>query len=170
MGDGDDRAGVTLQVLFQPGDRLGVEVVGRLVEQQDIGLLQQEAHQGHAPPLAAGEHRDRRVARRAAQRVHRQFQAAVEVPGVHVIEFVLQLALVFDELVHLVGREVFAEAGVDLVEGAQGIDDFLRPLFDYGADGAGFVQQRLLLQKADGVAGVENGLADKLLVDAGHDA
>ncbi len=40
MRHGDDGAGIFLQMPFQPGDRFGVEMVGRLVEQQQIGLLQ----------------------------------------------------------------------------------------------------------------------------------
>ncbi len=43
VGHGDDRALVVAQVAFQPGHRLGVEVVGRLVQQQDVRLFQQQA-------------------------------------------------------------------------------------------------------------------------------
>ena len=41
VGDDQDRARIVAQVAFQPVHRLGVEVVGRLVEQQQLGLLQQ---------------------------------------------------------------------------------------------------------------------------------
>ncbi len=54
MGDRDDRAGIILQMMFEPGHRFGVEMVGRLVEQQNVGLLQQQAAQGHTAALAAG--------------------------------------------------------------------------------------------------------------------
>ena len=37
VGDGDDRAGVVLEEALEPRDRLGVEVVGGLVEQQQVG-------------------------------------------------------------------------------------------------------------------------------------
>ena len=37
--DGDDGAGVVLEEPLEPGDRLGVEMVGRLVEQQQVGRL-----------------------------------------------------------------------------------------------------------------------------------
>ena len=37
VGHGHDGALVLLEVALQPGDRLGVEVVGRLVEQQQVG-------------------------------------------------------------------------------------------------------------------------------------
>ena len=39
VGDGDDGAFVLLQVALQPLDALGIEVVGGLVEEQDVGLL-----------------------------------------------------------------------------------------------------------------------------------
>jgi hypothetical protein len=55
VGDGDDRAGIRLQVVLEPGDRFGVEVVGRLVEQQDVGLLQQQPAESDAAALAAGQ-------------------------------------------------------------------------------------------------------------------
>ena len=42
VGDGNHRSGVLLQVLFEPVDRLCVQVVGRLVKQQNIRLLQQQ--------------------------------------------------------------------------------------------------------------------------------
>jgi hypothetical protein len=33
------RSGIVLEEALQPGHRLGVEMVGRLVQQQEIGLL-----------------------------------------------------------------------------------------------------------------------------------
>ncbi len=49
----DDRARVLLEVLLEPGDRLRVEVVGRLVEQQHVRLRQQQPAQRDAAALAA---------------------------------------------------------------------------------------------------------------------
>ena len=42
MRHGDDRARVFLEEALEPGHGLGVEVVGGLVEQQQVGLLQQQ--------------------------------------------------------------------------------------------------------------------------------
>ena len=80
VGDGDDRARVLLQMPFEPGDRLGVEVVGGLVEQQQVGLLQQQPAEGDAAPLAAGEGGDVGVARRQAQRVHGDLELCGRAP------------------------------------------------------------------------------------------
>ena len=54
MGDGDDRAVVLVEEALEPVDRLGVEVVRRLVEQQQVRVLEEEPCEGHAAPLAAG--------------------------------------------------------------------------------------------------------------------
>ena len=42
MGDDQDRAGIVAQVTFEPGHRLGVEMVGRFVQQQQVGLVKQQ--------------------------------------------------------------------------------------------------------------------------------
>ena len=81
VGHGDDGAGIVGEKALQPGDRFRVEMVGRLVEQQQVGFLQQQAAKRDAPPLAARERRDRGVARRAAQRVHRDLDGAVQFPA-----------------------------------------------------------------------------------------
>ena len=44
VGDGDDGAGVLLEVLLEPLHGLGVEVVGGLVEQQQVGRLSSSLH------------------------------------------------------------------------------------------------------------------------------
>ena len=92
VGDGDDRAGVVVQVVLEPGHRLGVEVVGRLVEQQQVGLAQQQPAQRHAAALAAGQRGHVGVGRRAAQRVHRDLERRVEVPAVDGVDPLLDAA------------------------------------------------------------------------------
>ncbi len=92
MGDGDDGARVLLEVLLEPLDALGVEVVGGLVEEQQVGLLEQELAQRHPALLPTGQHRDVRVTGRAAQRVHRLVELGVEVPRVAVVDVLLELA------------------------------------------------------------------------------
>ena len=55
VGDGDDGALVLGEVALEPRDRLGVEVVGGLVEQQQVGRAEQQPAQRDAAALAAGE-------------------------------------------------------------------------------------------------------------------
>ena len=82
VSDGHDGAGVVFQEALQPGHQLGVEMVGRLVEQQQVGPLQEEPAQRDAAPLAARQIGDLGITGRAAQRVHRNLDGAIEVPGV----------------------------------------------------------------------------------------
>jgi hypothetical protein len=51
----EDRAGIGAQEGLEPEDRLEVEVVGRLVEEQDLGPGQEDAGKGHAHPPATRE-------------------------------------------------------------------------------------------------------------------
>ena len=58
MADHDQAARVLSQEVPQPGDRVGVEVVGRFVEQQGgrlAGVGEQDAGELDAPPLATGQ-------------------------------------------------------------------------------------------------------------------
>ena len=82
MGHAHDGAAVFVEEALEPGDGLGIQVVGRFVEQQQVGLGQQQLAQRHPALFPARERVDRRVRRRAAQRVHGDFQRAVEVPAV----------------------------------------------------------------------------------------
>ena len=61
MRNGDDRALILTKVVFEPGYGLRIEVIGRLIQQQDIGLSEQQAGQCHTPPLTAGKDFDRCV-------------------------------------------------------------------------------------------------------------
>ena len=148
--DGDDRARITLQVMLEPGDRLGIEMVGRLVEQKNVGLLQKQPAQGDAAPFAAGQNLHRRVRRRAAQRIHRHLQPRIEIPGVLMVELFLHFALALEQLVHFVVGHLFAKLGVDLFKLFQQIDSFLHGFFDDFAHGARVVDQRFLFEITDG--------------------
>ncbi len=81
VGDGHDGARVVAQEALEPGHRLGVEVVGGLVEQEQVGVAQQQPAQRHAAGLAAGELGHLGVAVGEAQRVHGDLDLAVEVVG-----------------------------------------------------------------------------------------
>ncbi|CQD24447.1 hypothetical protein BN970_06452 [Mycolicibacterium conceptionense] len=164
MGDGQDGALVAGQVLFEPEHALGVEVVGGLVEQQQIRLAQQQLAQRDAAALTTGEVGDRLVGRRAAQRVHGLLELGVDVPGVGGVQLLLQLAHLFHELVGVVGGHQLG----DLVVAVElGLDR--HAVLDVLADGLALVEVRLLHQDADRGAGGQQGIAVVRLVDAGHD-
>ncbi len=90
---------------LEPGHRLGVEMVGRLVEQQHLGLGEQQLAQRHAAALAARELRDVGVVGRAAQGVHRLVDLAVEIPQALGVDLVLQAPHLVRRLVRVVHGE-----------------------------------------------------------------
>ena len=55
VGDEQKRRGKSRQELFQPDDRVDVQMVGRLVEQQEIGFSDQGASHHDAALQAARE-------------------------------------------------------------------------------------------------------------------
>ena len=70
VGDEQERAGIAAQVLLEPADRVDVEMVGRLVEQQQVRLGDQRAAEQRAAAPAAGQlaHRPVGGQRRGARR------------------------------------------------------------------------------------------------------
>ena len=122
MRDGDDRALVLLQMLLKPADGLGVEVVGRLVEQQNVGFLQQKPAQSDAALFTTAQCANHRIRRRTAERVHRHLKPRVEVPSIGVIQLFLNLALPFDKRRHRVIIHRFGKFGVDLLKFLEQID------------------------------------------------
>ncbi len=103
MRHGHNRAMILLQMALQPGDRLGVKVVGRLVHEQQVGLLEQHLAQGHTPPFAAGQRLRPSVSRRQTHGVDRDLQMAIEVVGVGRVDGVLDLAHRLHDGVDLIG-------------------------------------------------------------------
>ena len=95
------RTFVLLQVLLQPVDGFGIKVVGRLIEEQYVGLLKQqttERPRRRSPP----ERCSTDWSSGGQRRIHRTLQLTVEVPGIGSVDDVLQLRLTGEELVHLV--------------------------------------------------------------------
>ena len=60
MGHDQDRARIIAQMAFQPGHGFGVEMVGRFVEQQQFGRVEQQLAERDAALLAAGQRSPRR--------------------------------------------------------------------------------------------------------------
>jgi len=170
VGHGDHRARVFLEMAFEPRHRLGVEMVGRLVEQQQVGRLQQQATQCDTAPLTARKRVDLRVARRAAQRVHRDVELALEFPALDGVDVILQLALFFEQRVHLVVVEFFAKARGHRLEAVQEIADLGESFLDVAEHVLAGIELRLLGKESDLDARGRARFAEEIGVDAREDA
>ena len=167
-----DRALVLFEVLLQPIDGFRIEVVGRLVQQQDVRLLQQQATQGHPTALSPTQLRNLLVVWRAAKGVHGDAQLGVELPRVEGIDFVLDGRLAVHELLHLVGiieDLLVHELHVDLLVLLQHVHNFLRAFLHDFSHRLGFIQLRLLREITDGVPIGPHHVTLECLVQACND-
>ena len=163
----DHGAGVALQEDLQPLHAFRVQVVGGLVQQQHVGLAQQQPAQRDAALLAAGQRADGRVPRRQAQRVGGDLQLQVGVLAAGGGDDRLQLGLLGRQLVEIgIGLGI---GGIDLVEPRLGGEHAADALLHRLAHGLGRVELRLLRQVADVQARHRHGLAFDVLVQPGHD-
>ena len=165
--DGKHRALVVVQEVLEPQDRLGVQVVGGLIEQQQVGSFEQQLAQGHATALAAGKHIDRHVGIGQLQGIHSLAELGIDIPAVGGIDFVLELAHLGHEGVHVTVR--VAHLLADLIEAIDLGDHVAKCHAHVLDDGLVVVERRLLLQDTHGVAGGKSGIAVGDFLDAGHD-
>jgi len=142
-------------------------VVRWLIEQQQVGCLEQQPAQGNTAALAAGEVVYALIGVGALQGVHRLRELGVEVPSVRRVDLVLQLAHLGHE-----GVEVRVRVGhlvADLVEAVDLCHEVAKRHADVLDDGLVVIERGLLLEQADGVAGREPGVAVGDLLLSCHD-
>src|SRR4029079_7990883 len=169
VGHRDHGAGEGFQEPLEPRDGLRVAMVRRLVEQQHVGIAQQQPAERDAPALAARKRRDVRVPRRQAQRVRRDLELALELPAADRVDLVLELALLLEQLRHLVVAERLGELVADLVEALHEPEQVRDAFLDDRTHVLLRIERGLLREKADLDAGLRTRLALELRVDAGHD-
>ena len=162
MGDDQDRARIGAQMPLEPIDRLGVEMVGRLVEQQQVGLLEQETAQRNAAPFAARERGHVGIVGRAAERVHRLFDLALEIPQALGLDLVLEPGHLVRRLVGIVHGELVIAIEERLL--------VLDPEHGVALHVERGVEVGLLRQVADFGALRDKALAGEFGVQPGHDA
>ncbi len=161
VGDHQHRTGIFAKMLFQPSDRFCVEVVRRFVEEQQVGLRQQQLAERHPALLATGKIVDGGISRRAAQCIHRHLDLAVQVPEVLRVDDVLQLRALLGRFVRIVHHQL-----VVAVEDRSLVGD---PFHHVAGDVEVLVELRLLRQVADGGALRDPGLPREFLVEPSHD-
>src|SRR6267143_5763796 len=153
VSDGNHRSGVLLNVVLEPRNGYGIEMVRRFVQQKNVRLLEQQAAEPYPALLSAGQDRYGRVGGRTPKRVHCHFEPRIQVPRLSGIELLLDLPLTLEQVRHLIVRHRLAELRTDLVEFLQQIDDRLNALLDDLADCFRGIELRFLLEKSDGEAG-----------------
>ena len=164
---GEHSSGILRQMLLKPHHTLGVQMVRRLVEQQEIRLLEQEFAQCNTPAFATAELVDDDVRRWTAECIHGLLQSRIEVPRVRMVQIGLQITH-FGKKRVVIGIRL-SEFLADLVEAIELRLDGGDSLFDVFEDCLAFRQRRLLLEHANGGIRIDDRIAVADVVKASHD-
>ncbi len=124
--DEQDGAPVGSQVLLQPANRVDVEVVGGLVEQQHVGGAQQEAGEDHPHAPATGQlpHRTAGVLGPEAEAAEDAFGLGLQGVAAELLEAGLHLAVLVEHAGVTLGQAAFQvlEALVQLGQRAAAVE------------------------------------------------
>ena len=149
MGDENQRARPRFQEAFQPIDGRDVKVIGRFVQQQQIGRRHQRARQQHPALHTAGELREVGVA--VQIQLGQGFgNALIQRPAVAVLDLGLHRRQCVG--VELVGVDQMVVLGEEFAHIAQTLGDHV----EHAAGGAG---RHFLLQSRDADAAFDADLA-----------
>src|SRR6185437_14913943 len=162
-------ARILLEIALEPRDRLRIEMVRRLIEQQHIGGGEQQPAERHPALLAARQSADLRLPGRQPQCVGGNLELALQFPAAGGVDRILQLRLLFEEGIHLLLFQGLREAVADAVELLDQFKGAADAFLDGASNVTGGVELRLLGEKAHADAALRARLAVDLLVDAGHD-
>ena len=143
-------------------------MVGGLVQQQNIGGIQQQLAQRHPAALASRQLGHVGVGRWKSQRVHGDVERALQVPGVQRVDLGLQIRLLRKQRVEL-GVGV-GESRADLVEAKQEVALLGDAVSDVADDVLGGVQLGLLGEVPHAKARRKPRLTGEAVIQAGHDA
>ena len=150
---GDDGSLVLGEEALEPAHRLGVEVVRRLVEQQQVGRGEEQPAERDPAALASGERRHVAVAVGQPQGVHRVVERRVERPAVAPVDLLLHLRLLGEQRVEVgVG---LGEARGDRLEAVEQVAQLAHAVLDVAAHVLRGIELRLLLEQPDRCAGRE---------------
>ena len=155
VGNRNNRALVLLQMPLQPCHRFRVEVVGGLIQQKDVRLLQKQPAKGHPAPFTAGKLVHHLFGVGAAEGLHCQVQPGVKVPAVGGLDEVLQLRLPVAQL--LVVGVGFCEGKPYVLVLLKEVHQLLNALGNDLSHRLAGLENGFLLKHAGGEAG---GLAD----------
>ena len=167
MRDRHHGAGVVLKGTLQPRDRLRVEVVRGLVEQQKVRRGEQQSTKCHATAFAPRKFGDVRVGGRKAKRIHGDLKLAFEIPRVDRVDSRLQVGLFAQECVEI--RVGGGHGGADLVKTKQEVTLLGHAVGNVSHDVLGGVELRFLGEVANAESRRQSGLAGEAVIQTGHD-
>ncbi len=155
-------------MLLKPLNRFGIKMVRRLIEQQNVRLLDHQTAERHPALFSTGQGPHLLLGRRTAQCVHGEIELALQFPSIGGFNLLLQLRLLVEQLFHFVRANL-----ADLVADGFVLMDQRHqlglPLLDDFLDRLVRIQLRFLFQQADAVAFGSRNLAGIVRIHARND-
>mmetsp|Transcript_66491 Transcript_66491/g.157598 ORF Transcript_66491/g.157598 Transcript_66491/m.157598 type:complete len:278 (-) Transcript_66491:164-997(-) len=150
MRDRHARPLVSPEELLEPRDALGVQMVGRLVEEEQVRLAEEQLAERHAPPLPTRQVVHHGFRGRAAESVERPINCPLQLPPVLGLDAILDALHLLGELLlgSIIQRGVRHLEG-DFVEGVEEVARLLDCLFDVLQHCRVLGELGLLLEVAD---------------------
>ena len=102
MGHQNNRARIVDKIVLQPGNGFSIQMVGWLIEQQNVRRREQQLAKRNTATLTAREFGYIRIPLWAPQGVHRHFDLAIQIPKVLRINNVLKPRHLFRGFVRIV--------------------------------------------------------------------
>ena len=164
MGNGNYSSRVVVQVLFKPCNSFGIQMVCRLIQKQNVRLLQKQAAEGNSASLTTGKHVNNLIRRRTAQSVHSQLKIVIKIPCIKSVQLFLNLALAGSKLIKISIRVAVSLA--NLIKFFKKVCNFLYALFYNFHNSFSRLKIRLLFKIADCIAGCQSSLTRKILINA----
>mmetsp|Transcript_27246 Transcript_27246/g.45578 ORF Transcript_27246/g.45578 Transcript_27246/m.45578 type:complete len:238 (-) Transcript_27246:506-1219(-) len=166
MADQDQRLLVVPEALLQPHAGLEVEMVGGLVQEQDVRVGEQQAADGHAASLASTERGHQSVRGGAAQGFHGTLLDALDLPPVLGVDLGLQALHLLHQRVHV--RRRVPHRCTHLIKIPQEAAQVCERRLDVALHREPIVEGRLLLQVPNFDAINELAVALEFLVRLGQ--
>ena len=149
MGNCNHGTGVLGQVLLQPEDTLSIEVVGGLVQEEKIGLLEKQLTQRYTTLLTSRKVGNGSVGRWASQRIHCLLELRVKIPCICGINGFLKSAHFREKRIKICVR--VRHCGRNLIESNDLVVNLPNTIADVFKDGLGFIEFRFLQQNSHGI-------------------
>ncbi len=163
----DHRSRVVFQVVFDPVDRFGIEMVRGFVEKQQVGLLEKDAAESDPAAFASGKLVDDHFVGRKNQGVGCHVQAGVDLPAAAGIDLFLKDAHALHGLVHFFRGHFTHPVGEVLILAEQ-LHGIGKSQLEILPNGFSHFQLGFLGDETDLHASGWLGLPLELLVDACH--
>ena len=167
MGNRHHSTGETLQELLQPIHRFRIQMVGRLVQQQHVGLRKQQLAQCHATFFTTRQDPDLGVPRRQSQGIGSHFQLLVQAIAIGRSDNRFEPRLLGCQRIEI--SIFFGISGIHGIQFGLCFKHFAERALHFLTHGLFGIQLRFLGQIADVQVGHRNRFAFDFLVDASHD-